>query len=489
MKKLPKYEKLALYLIILGTILRFFLVFFVEVTAEPAWHMNVARYIATNLKIPLLEHLGRDVFWPSPFFHILMATFYKTFSVFGENAAIFGAQLVTPLLASFTLIFNYLIAKHLFNEKIGFYSTLFLAFLPAHFYFSVLAYTDIALMLFVLVSVYFALKRKYLLSGLFSGIAILTKYTGIITLMVIVPMIFLKEQKKDYVRSYTEYLGLSIPIGSIWFIRNWILLGNPVWRFMHNLAPGHISHSASGVYSFSKILSFKPISTLYAGLLGVPASRWSNLFYFDIPFIWALLVIWLIGTALFLFPSVLGFKHLKKRKRVLAIWLFPFILLALFLLYNLGNIYLRYLFPILPILGISWAFGFIKIKKIHPKLMISIFVLIVLGITTVEFAKAAMASKSIQKYEVDFNWIKQNTDKDAVFLIEGDQAPSFYFNRYTYNFREIKNLSNIDYVWVNPTLPSHADYTEEFLEEVEEAYQLVYINNATKTKIYKVTNR
>ena len=121
--------------------------------------------------------------------------------------------------------------------------------------------------------------------------------------------------------------------------------------------------------------------------------------------------------------------------------------------------------------------------------MISIFVLIVLGITAVEFAKAAMASKSIQKYEVDFNWIKQNTDKDAVFLIEGDQAPSFYFNRYTYNFREIKNLSNIDYVWVNPTLPSHADYTEEFLEEVEEAYQLVYINNATKTKIYKVTNR
>lgn len=480
-RNLKKYEKLTLYLIILGTLIRFLILLFVDVTAEPAWHVNVARFMATNLKIPLFEHLGRDVFWPASFFHILMAIFYKMFSVFGEGAAIFGAQLVTPILAGFTLLFNYLIVTRLFNKKIGFYSTLFLTFLPAHLYFSTLAYTDMALMLFVLAAIYFALEKRYLLSGLFSAIAMLTKYTGIVAILIIVPLMILQEKAR--IKGYLEYLGVALTIGSLWFVRNWLLLGNPVWRFSHNLFEGYSSSSVSGnAYSFLSLFSLKPLATLYAGVLGIPASNWNNLFYFDMPFLKIYLTIWLIGTALFLLPILFGIKELKKQGKILLIWLIPVILISVFTLYNIGGVFFRYLFPMLPIIGISWAYGFVKIK--NSRIIIALL-LIILGITSVEFAKAYGASKSIQKYQVDFDWIKHNTDKDAIFLIEGDQANSFYFDRYTYYSKEISELRDVDYVWINPTLPACCSYDEKSMEEIAK-HDLVYANNVTKTMIYKV---
>jgi len=492
MKKLKKYEKLTLYLIILGTVIRFLIMLFVDVSAEPAWHVNIARYMANNLRIPLFEHLGRDVFWPPPAFHILMAIFYKVFSIFGENAAIFGAQLVTPILASLTLLFNYLIVKHLFDDKVGFYSSLFLAFLPAHLYFSTLAYVDITLMLFVLMSIYFALKRKYVLSGLFSAISMLTKYTGILAILIVVPMIAIKEKKK--IKSYLEYL-YTLPLGLIWFIRNWILLGNPVWHFLNDLFKGYASSTSVRGGSLLNFVSLRPIKTLYAGLIGIPASRWSNLFYFEIPFLKIFVTIWLIGTGIYFLPILLGIKNLNKQKNIFLFWLAPFVLMALAYIYDMNTLFLRFFFPVIPILGISWAFGFIKIEKMAKtkkawlKPAITIFILILVGITAVEFGKAYMSTKWIRNYKVDFDWIKQNTDRDDIFLIEGDQAPSFYFDRFTYYSIEIKNLSKIDYVWINPTLPSPYEYDKEFIKELETNYRLAYSNNSTKTIIYKIDKK
>ena len=58
----------------------------------------------------------------------------------------------------------------------------FLTFIPIHIDYSVFGYVESALTFFVVLSVYFALEDKALLSALAAGLSILTKYNGIFIL-------------------------------------------------------------------------------------------------------------------------------------------------------------------------------------------------------------------------------------------------------------------------------------------------------------------
>ncbi|MBU0580123.1 MAG: hypothetical protein KKA19_03010, partial [Candidatus Margulisbacteria bacterium] len=343
-------------------------------------------------------------------------------------------------------------------------------------------------MLFVLMSIYYTLKKRYAWSGLFSAISMLTKYTGLFVILIVIPLIFIQEKK--YLKCSLKYLYVAIPLGSIWFIRNWIVLGNPVWHFLNELFGGYESFVTNAYQSsLSHLISIKSLSILYAGMLGVPASTWSNLFFFNFPFIKILLIIWLVGTGLFFLPILFGLKKIKKQIKIVIYWLMPFVLMSFIYIYNIGGLFFRFLFPIIPILGTCWALGFIKIKRTNPKLVMAVFILLVLGITTVEFTKAHTSSINIETYQSDFDWVKQNTNNEDVFLIEGEQILSFHLNRYTYYFLEVKNLSKIDYVWINPTLVSSHNYDKQFIKKLENEHTLVYNNNLTQTKVYKVKNK
>jgi len=76
---LDKYAKLSIIVITLGIIVRLFLAYASHPSGDGCWHLSVARFMASNLKIPLLEPLGREVFWEPPVFHIIAAAFYKIF--------------------------------------------------------------------------------------------------------------------------------------------------------------------------------------------------------------------------------------------------------------------------------------------------------------------------------------------------------------------------------------------------------------------------
>src|SRR3989338_2569080 len=182
-KNLDKYTKLAIIIILIGILLRFFLASIYHVSGDACWHLSVSRFIAENGKMPLFEGLGRDEpFWSPPLFHFLTAFTYNIFNVFSSEAANFSMKFISPIFGSLTLICSYFIFRRLFDRKMSFYSIAFLTFIPIHIDYSVFGYVESALTFFVVLSVYFALEDKALLSALAAGLSILTKYNGIFIL-------------------------------------------------------------------------------------------------------------------------------------------------------------------------------------------------------------------------------------------------------------------------------------------------------------------
>ena len=149
-KDLNKYTRLSIVIIALGIILRFALVFLYHPSGDACWHLSVSRFIANNLKIPLLEPLGREVFWEPPVFHLIAASFYKIFSVFGIKAVEFSMKLVSPIFGSLSLILTSMIVDNFFGKKIAFYSTIFATFLPINIFYSTIAYTESLMTFFIL---------------------------------------------------------------------------------------------------------------------------------------------------------------------------------------------------------------------------------------------------------------------------------------------------------------------------------------------------
>src|SRR3989338_6939942 len=145
-------------------------------------------------KIPLNEGLGREIpFWSPPLFHLLSAFIYQI----SGNAADTLVKFISPVFAVLTLIFTFLIVKRLFDAKIGFYTLLFLAFLPLFMDYSIFSYVESMLTFFVVLSVYFAIRNNVILASLAAGLGILTKYNALFIIPLLVYIAY-KNRKNNY---------------------------------------------------------------------------------------------------------------------------------------------------------------------------------------------------------------------------------------------------------------------------------------------------
>jgi 4-amino-4-deoxy-L-arabinose transferase-like glycosyltransferase len=233
-QNLDKYEKTAIWVIVIAILIRVYLASIYQVSGDACWQLSNAKFISDNNNFPLFEQFGRsEPFWPPPLFHLISAFVYSIFSNFSLTAADFMIKFVSPFFGSLTLILFFLIAKQLFSNKIALLSLLFLSFIPLHIDYSVFSYVDGTITFLAVLSVYFALKNKFLLASIISGLAILTKYNGIFIIPVIWYIAYIKSKGgTGFVKKFLLISLISVSIGSLWFARNWILLGNPVYPFL-----------------------------------------------------------------------------------------------------------------------------------------------------------------------------------------------------------------------------------------------------------------
>ncbi len=149
----------------------------------------------------------------------------------------------------FALLTAFLIYQYV-KKKIGycqaFISTIFFLSLPVIIKLSITVYVDLGLIFFSFASLLFLLKwheknfhiKWLVLSAIFCGLALSTKYNGLITLFILTlftPLIYLK-QKQQTSNLQHRALGygflfffLAILIFSPWMIKNYVWTKNPVY--------------------------------------------------------------------------------------------------------------------------------------------------------------------------------------------------------------------------------------------------------------------
>jgi len=484
-KKLDKYYRLAVIIIILFSIMVFTLTSIYHVSGDACWQVSASRFIAEEQKIPLNEGLGRsEPFWPPPLFHLTSAIVYTIAGGVG-NVVI---KFVSPVFSILTLIFTFLMVKRIFNTKIGLYTLLFLAFVPLFIDYSVFSYVESMLTFLVVLSVYLAIKNKIILASIAAGLGVLTKYNALFILPLLIYIVYKNNKNKScLLKRLSIVVLLPLVIASPWLIRNWLVLGNPIWPFLNFIFNGLSTSTYTGL-DLSRIVDINLLISTYLGLFGVPNGVLYNLFFFDIPFLVPLLVIWFVGTLIFIMPLVYVFHFKKIRNSALiSIWIGLYAVLYLLYILNVSFSVTRIIIPAIPALAIIWAHGFDKIlNSRYKKVAVLIFVLVIAGFVFSEFVKITLAANEWSFYDGDFEWVKNNIDKTAVFMA-GGQCISYNIDRQTVE-PNTNNLKKSDYIFINQNfrLDKRTQVDNTLLSEIRKKSDIVYINEITQTEIYRL---
>ena len=229
------YPRLSIGIIILFAVIRLIFAATHTVSGDACWHLSAARFIATENKIPLFEGIGRlEPFWAPPLFHFAAAFFYKVFFPVNAGLADFSMKFISPIFGTLTVMLLYLISRKHFNEKIAFYAMLFINFIPVFMDYSVLSYVESITAFFSVLSVYFMLKNRHLLSSLSLGLALLSKYHAVFMYPMLLYLAYkLNKNSKDLRKKLLIVVIVPLLISSVWFLRNFLLLGNPIWPFFN----------------------------------------------------------------------------------------------------------------------------------------------------------------------------------------------------------------------------------------------------------------
>jgi hypothetical protein len=150
-------------------------------------------------------------------------------------------RVLTALLGTGTVLVTYLIGKHVFNKWIGIVAALFLAVLPFHIGQSAWITTDAPVAFFVLTVVLFSLlfiKDKkfsyFLLSLVFVGISISTKYNAALSMLIPLFALFIVFiQSRETVKTYMWFLIPVVPIVIFFMIMPYAIID--LTSFLNNV--------------------------------------------------------------------------------------------------------------------------------------------------------------------------------------------------------------------------------------------------------------
>jgi hypothetical protein len=128
--------------------------------------------------------------------------------ILGTKAAFF----VSPICATISLLFAYLILRRHFGNRFSFIATILFAFTPCFIFWSNMLFSNIPAMMFFLVGLYIADgKRAKALAGLFFGWAILLRYEYILVVAIYL-LTSLLLSKGNKIRTITAITLVMIPI-------------------------------------------------------------------------------------------------------------------------------------------------------------------------------------------------------------------------------------------------------------------------------------
>ena len=283
-------------------------------------YINMGKYIYSYGNAGLYE-ASRPLVWP-----LILGFFWKI----GMDVVFFG-KLMVLLFGIGIVIVTYFIAYELFGKKTALISALLLAFSPTFFLFNSIMFSEIPSTFFAVFGVYFFVRKRYNLSGLFFGIAFMTRFFQI---LLIIPfylffIYIICKKKANPNQFFTSILFFLIP-AIPYLIINLALFHNPFY-------PGFL----------------QGYMTMFTGWV------------YNQPF-WFYFLNIIKENALSLF-SILGIILIIKKEKEMKLAM-PFAFLVAFIPYNfVAHKEMRFLIQVLPLLYILTAYGIVKFSDLFDK--------------------------------------------------------------------------------------------------------------------------
>jgi hypothetical protein len=233
---------------------------------QPILHQDATVYHAVTPNILFLYHripflggpsIGIEISLNYPPLNYAFIAFYY---LLAKEIQVLFLKAVSPSMGMMTALVVYKIGKLLSGEMCGKISALLLSTTSLFVLYSINETSYMTLTFFVSASILFMLigfskdkKEYWLLSGLFFSFALLSDYDSlVIAPLFVLPLIFMMRQTRtnqnrslnsaNLIAPLKKYIALIIfpltLLGSIWYARNLILLGNPFYPFLYTLFGG-----------------------------------------------------------------------------------------------------------------------------------------------------------------------------------------------------------------------------------------------------------
>ncbi|MFQ5620491.1 MAG: ArnT family glycosyltransferase [Candidatus Nanoarchaeia archaeon] len=290
---------------------------------DEASYMNMGKYIYSGGEMGLWEEIRPPLL---PFIGGLLW-------FLGLDIVLAGKLLV--LLASLGVIFlTYRLGKRVFSEDIALLAAGIVAFTPVFFRYSTEFLTGIPSTLFALLALQAFFDRKYLITGLFAGLAFTTRFTQGILFAVLLAFHlseYLGSEKPGFLKDIKQMILGFVPLPLIYLGINWFITGNPIKPLMKALSHGEYSAYA-----------VNPVHGLVFFIIEMAILNIIFLFVFN-----------------YFFKVITEEKHIDIRES-LIVWLF---LLSFVFFTFISNKQIRFVLVFLPYYALLASQGFFWFKK------------------------------------------------------------------------------------------------------------------------------
>lgn len=381
--------------------------------------------------------------------------------------ALFGNSFwtfVIPLQISVFLLgpVVFLFAYQYFSRKIAFASAIAIILNPRILIWATRedpGNSDIfATILFILATLFF-LKRRWLLTGILTGVTFLTKINGLIFIPLFTFWLFLFDRKEFLRRGFYIFILSTVVCCSPLLIRNTLLFGDPLYGSVE-------SYRSQSDKFIKKILLAKEDKTLvwlyFDNLLNEDDDRnkaeksvpMSNMlkFKYRLEFLY-------LNFKAFFFGEHNGISWYPGFFETLTLVLAPFLFLgawrcrgdtARFMIVLFISVHLitlvpfkvgfedRYLFPSLPFGAILAFYGVEHLAKSFKWLSVkNVLIMFILIETIPALGMSALNAMSNEErslfveLQAMCKWVKDETPEDAVLMTVPFWSPHYYCDRYT----------------------------------------------------------
>ena len=413
---------------------------------DATYHLSLAHIYASTGGIPATTDLifgGVPIYHP-PFFHLTMALGYAVFRGLSEVWADSAMKAVTPIFSALTLLVAYKFVTVLGDRRKAMVTLLMVGMFPVYIRYSLIPYAEMMTTFFSTVAVFMVYEayqhqslRHLVASGIFSGLACLAKYSGVIAVATsfIFVLLFWKAGNgtsglgsRVWRRSKVAIVVvlLAAAVAGPWYARNWALFGNPIAPFVfgdrYTVTGDEVAELTQVKVEKTHAYTPSEIAILvFQGFWDPPAGSRIYSEYLVLGLLWSL-------------PLLIGFVRMLKRRddpaRLVLVWLAVSAVQLLF--YTTGEpIFVRTVMPGVVAIGFMATMGLCEIqqsleprfaryseKAAHALPLVLVFMVLFSGLffNAFEVYRFGREEETMREYFPAFQWIERNTPPDSVFL-------------------------------------------------------------------------